>query len=124
MTSTQHQADSETIQAKNQQGRHKRSDLHDWERTLGWRASTHCWLAKTEELVVTVSEKAYDEHLTTYLESLGMARKTWTEIMRPAEEEWQRYCEVINRFHTNLDYWLNCHERGIQVYPRTDAEKR
>ncbi|HYL44593.1 MAG TPA: hypothetical protein VEU97_14510 [Ktedonobacteraceae bacterium] len=118
-----YQHEAEIIHPENQLEYVRGRELYDWERKLSWRASGHGWFAKTDEFIIAVSEKAYDEHLTTYLELLGMKRKTWSEIMQPAEEEWKCYCEAIDRFHANLDYWLNHHDSRVQIHLRVKGTR-
>jgi hypothetical protein len=71
-----------------------------------------------------VSEETYEKRLRAYLESKGMQLKTWVGIMRPAEEAWERQCEVTSVFQENLDYWLTCHEPGVNVIQRSQHRGR
>jgi hypothetical protein len=71
-----------------------------------------------------VSEETYEKRLRAYLESKGMQLKTWVGMMRPAEEVWQRQCEATGVFQENLDYWLTCHEPGVNVIQRSQHRGR
>ena len=85
---------------------------------LRWSATGHSWFAKTDEVLIFVSEETYERCLRAYLKSREMEWKTWTEIMRPAEEAWRRQCEVIDHFQGNLQYWLACKDPGVRIVPR------
>ncbi len=45
-------------------------------------------------------------------------RKTYSEIMRPAEEAWERQCDLERTFQANLEPWLSEPQGGVQVMPR------
>src|SRR6185312_5436919 len=94
--------------------------VDDWRRKLHWSASGHGWFAITEEGTLFVSEETYERHMKAYLASEGITWKAWTEIMRPAQEAWQRQCEAEARLQANLGYWLNLHERGVSMFPGSD----
>lgn len=97
--------------------------MEQWWRQLRWNATSHAWVAKTDELTIIVSEETYERHLKAYLASQGIERKTWAEIMRPAEEAWKLQCELVDDFHANLDYWLNCGDQGVWIYQCQETDK-
>ncbi len=92
--------------------------LREWERILHWNANIHGWIGKTDDFSIFVPEKVYERLLRVYLASHGIAWKTYSEIMRPAEEAWKRQCDVERTFRANLDQWLHSHEPGIHIVPR------
>jgi hypothetical protein len=92
--------------------------VEPWERRLRWSATGHGWFAKTEEVSIFVSEESYERRLREYLAAEGMEWKAWSQIMRPAEEEWERQCEAVQRFQEHVDYWLKSNDRGVQIYQR------
>lgn len=98
-------------------------EVDAWWGILRWSPSNHGWVAKKGELTIFVAERTYEEHLTRYLVEQGVERKTWSEIMRAAADEWQRQCEVVERLQKNLDYWLNSGDRGVWVYPHAKRRK-
>jgi hypothetical protein len=91
--------------------------MEDWWKQLRWVATAHGWVAKTDEVALFVSEQVYEQHLQAYLDERGITLKSWIEVMRPAEEEWQRQCEVMNAFQSNLAYWLALRECGVEIRP-------
>ena len=91
-----------------------------WWSILRWSASNDGWIAKTEEVTIFVSEQTYEQHLKKFLAEQGIERKTWSQIMRVAEDEWQRQCAVVDRFQKNLNYWLKSNDRGVWVYQHNE----
>jgi len=75
-------------------------------------------------IVLVVSEAVYEQHLQAYFAERGVTLKTLHEIMQPAEEEWQRQCEVIQAFQANLDQWFTCQERGVEIHPHAKKTRR
>jgi hypothetical protein len=82
---------------------------------LWWSATARGWVTRTDQAVLFVSEKAYDQHLNAFLQRHGIERKTWSEYMRPAEAAWQRQCEAESILQSNMEYWCTCNEPGVQV---------
>lgn len=91
--------------------------LREREHILHWSASSHGWVAKTDEYSLFVPEKVYERAIQAYFTRLGIERKTYLDFMRPAEEAWQRQCEAERQFQVNLDQWLSSSERGVQIFP-------
>lgn len=95
------------------------------QRHLRWNASAHGWIAQLDDLSIYVSEQAYEEQVRAFFASQGRERKTYTDIMRPAEAAWREQGEIERAFQQNVHYWLNCHVRGVTVSKRgeTDEER-
>lgn len=90
---------------------------------LDWNATRHAWVASTAQGTrIFVDEQTYERHLHAYLESQGMQVKTWWEIMRSAEAEWQKQCEATAAFQADLDVWLTSNEPGVSITSRHPAE--
>lgn len=95
----------------------------EWERALHWNATTHGWIAKTDDLFIFVPEKVYERATQAYFTSFGIKRKTYSEIMRPAEEAWERQCDLERTFQANLEPWLSEPQGGVQVMPRKQVRR-
>jgi hypothetical protein len=93
-------------------------NVSQWSGCLHWSATGHGWFATARDgTQVCVSEETYERALRAYLECVGIERKTWTQIMQSAQEEWQRQCVVEHSFRSNLEQWLTCDYSGVQVIP-------
>ena len=40
--------------------------------------------------------------------------------MEPAQQEWQRQCEIEQALQADLDYWMTCQAPGIEVTQQED----
>ena|SRR6185312_3501357 len=106
-----------------EQARTSEEAVDGWWSKLRWSASNHGWIAKTGEVTIFISEQMYEQHLKKFLAEQGIERKTWSQIMHAAEDEWQRQCAVVDRFQKNLDYWLKSNDRGVRVYEHRERVK-
>lgn len=97
--------------------------MEQWWKQLRWNATSHAWIAKTDEATIVVSEEAYEKHLKAYLANQGIEVKTWTEIMQPAQEAWEWQCKAVNSFQANLDYWLTCNDQGVWIYQGRETDR-
>ena len=99
--------------------------VDEWYKQLRWNATAHGWIARTDEVEIFVSEQAYEDQVCAYFAQQGRERKTYTDIMRPAEAEWREQGEIEQAFQQNVRYWLTCDVRGVTVSKRgeTDAER-
>ena len=94
-------------------------EVSQWRRRLHWSACAHAWVATTQDgTQVCVSEETYERCLDAYLHRVSIERQTWTQIMTPAEEAWQRQCALVDRFRADLDTWLTRADPGVQVWPQ------
>jgi len=99
-------------------------DVPQWKRRLRWSASGHGWFATTKDgTLICVSEETYERCLRAHLKRFGIERKTWTEMMQPAQEEWQRQCEAEHLFRSDLDYWLTCNCPGVQIIHQRNSDE-
>ena len=98
-------------------------EVDAWRCKLRWSTSNRGWIAKTDGVTIFVSEQTYEQHLKRYLAEQGMEWKTWTQIMRAAEDEWQQQYEVVDRFQKNLNYWLESGDREVWIYRRTERAR-
>ena len=98
--------------------------LQDWQRMLYWNATSHGWIASTDDFFLFVPENIYEREVKAYFTSQGIEQKTWSEIMRLAEEAWQRQCDLAQAFRVNLEQWLSSSERGIRIVPRNEKRHR
>ncbi len=64
---------------------------------------------------IEVHPDTYDQRFAAYLERIGVARTSLSEIMQKAEQEWQQYRCVMDAFAQNTQQWLDSHERGVFV---------
>jgi hypothetical protein len=86
---------------------------------LSWSASGHGWFGRSDEgVVIFVPEALYEAWLRSYLERRGMNLLSRTQIMRPAEEAWQRQSEAMLALEANLGYWMRCSDPEVQVLLR------
>ena len=94
-------------------------EVAEWRRRLHWSASAHAWFATAQDgTQVCVSEETYERCLDAYLQRVSIERQTWTQIMAPAEDAWQRQCALADRFRAELDSWLSRADPGVQVWPQ------
>ena len=91
---------------------------------LRWSASAHGWIGEKDGITILVPEKTYKERLRTYLASQGIELKTWTEYMRPGEEAWKQQYAAEEVFQADLDCWLNCTDRGVEIFERGIRSRR
>ena len=98
--------------------------LQDRQRMLHWNATSHGWIAETDDFFLFVPENIYEREVKAYFTSQGIEQKTWSEIMHLAEEAWQRQCEVKRTFQANLKQWLASSERGIRIVSRNEERHR
>jgi len=73
---------------------------------------------------IEVHPDVYDQRFNEYLARLGVKRTTWNEIMRRAEDEWQEYARLMERFAENPRQWLDVQGNGIFVEPGHEKQKR
>ncbi len=86
---------------------------------LSWSATSHGWLATIPDGVgIFVSEDLYDKCLREYMSRQGRELKSFHEIMRAAEQEWQHQCDLVRTFQENLEQWLTSPDRGVRLTPR------
>ena len=83
---------------------------------LRWSMKHNAWVARTNQLTIIVPRDVYERHLQAYFERLGIPRKTHQEIMDAARAEWNRQCELVDRLRQDIQYWLECGEKAIEVY--------
>ena len=98
--------------------------LDEWYKQLRWNATAHGWIARTDEVEIFVSEQAYDEQVRAYFAHQGKERKTYSEIMRPAEAAWREQGELEQAFQQDIDSWLTCPLRGVSVRRRGETEEQ
>ncbi len=92
-------------------------EVPEWRRRLHWSASGHGWFATAKDGTrVCVSEETYERCLCAYLESVGIERKVWTQIIAPTEDAWRGQCAVADRFRADLDSWLTSANPGVKVW--------
>lgn len=97
------------------------------------------WFGRMEDgTEIEVMPSVYAEQFTAYLELIGMRctswfeimrkaddewqkcccsdtrRTTWSEIMRKANNEWEEYCRLMDEFAANHQQWLDY--RGFGVF--------
>lgn len=73
---------------------------------------------------IEVHPDVYDQRFNEYLERIGAKRTTWYEIMCRAEQEWQEYCRLMERFAENSQQWLDVQGSGVFVEPGNEEQKR
>jgi|SRR5579884_3951441 len=95
---------------------------------------------------IDVLPSVYAKRFAAYLESIGMQRTSWSEIMHKAEDEWQkcrscgsnwtswseamhkaqkeweRYCRAMDTFAENYQQWLD--DPGPGVFIERPAMKK
>jgi hypothetical protein len=98
--------------------------LQDWQRMLHWNATSHGWIAETDDFFLFVPENIYEREVKAYLTSHRIEWKTYSDIMCQASEAWQRQCDAQRTFQANLEQWLMSSERGIRIVPRNEEHHR
>lgn len=73
---------------------------------------------------IEVHPDVYDQRFDAYLEHLGVKRTTYYEIMRRAEQEWQEYARLRERFAENAQQWLDAQGSGVFVEPGNGEQKQ
>jgi hypothetical protein len=64
---------------------------------------------------IEVHSDTYDQQFNAYLERIGIARTSYSEIMQKAEQEWQEYCRVMDAFAEDIQQWLEYQGRGVYI---------
>lgn len=64
---------------------------------------------------IEVHPDTYEQQFHAYLERIGVARTSHSEIMQKAEQEWQAYCRVRDAFADDIQQWLEYQGRGVFV---------
>ena len=64
---------------------------------------------------IEVHPDTYEQQFHAYLERLGVARTSYSQIMQKAEQEWQAYRQVIDAFAEDTQQWLEYQGRGVYV---------
>lgn len=87
-------------------------------RPLRWNASRREWIGCVDDGTrIFVAEQTYEWHLKAFLAHHKISWNTWTGYMYPAEAAWKKQCTLTDRLRANLEYWMNCMDSGIQVWP-------
>ena len=97
--------------------------LDEWYRQLRWNATAHGWIAHTDESEIFVSEHTYHEQVCAYFARQGKERKTYSQIMRVAEEEWRQQQELEQAFQRDINFWLTDPLKGVSVRRRGETEE-
>jgi hypothetical protein len=93
-------------------------------RKMIWHAGRgrHCWsswgyysVSLEDGTRIEVISETYDQRFNGYLNDLGVKPTTWSQIMRKADAEWQRYCQVMDAFAENYQQWLDQKVSGVFV---------
>ena len=98
--------------------------MDDYWKQLRWIANRRAWVAIYGNTKIIVSENTYDQHLNAHFARLGIAHKRWSEIMQFAHDEWQRQRDITTQLETDLDYWLNLKEPGVQIISLVQESKK
>ena len=93
---------------------------------MQWRAGSgkfiyslngHYFMRLENGTHIEVHPDVYDQRFNEYLERLGVKRTSRYEIMQRAEQEWQEYVCLMERFAENSQQWLDVQGSGISVEP-------
>jgi len=102
----------------------KGKHMDDYWKQLRWIANRRAWVAISGDIKIIVSENTYDQHLKAHFARLGVGRQTWYKIMQDAHDEWQRQRDITAQLETDLDYWQNLKEPGIQLISLVQLSKK
>src|SRR5258706_8931247 len=83
---------------------------------LKWSAISRIWWLRVGNIVISVPEAVYSHMLTAFLASHGITRKTYLEIMTPAEQEWKRQCKLEDELRSNISLWLFQDIPGVIIH--------
>lgn len=81
---------------------------------FGYRRSHIIWSATTEDECIVVDDPLYEHILHEQLKAQGITLQAHNEIMRPAQEVWERQCEAVKRIQHDLTLWKSI--PGVEVY--------
>lgn len=81
---------------------------------FGYRHSQIIWSARTEEECIVVGDSLYERILREQLAARGITAQAYSEIMRPAQEIWEKQCAAIERVQRDLTFWKSV--SGVEMY--------
>ena len=65
--------------------------------------------------LIEVHPDRYEQQFEAYLERIGVARTSYSQIMQKAEQEWQAYRQVVDAFAEDTQQWLEYQGRGVFI---------
>lgn len=80
------------------------------------------WVGETEDHTIYVPTKVYEEHLSKFLENLGIKRQTWMQIFHAALEAYDRQYFAEEAFRADLAYWLSCNDPKVRIRPHVTIQ--
>lgn len=75
------------------------------------------WIGEMEDCTLYIPTKAYEEHLSKFLEGLGIKRQTWMQIFHAALEAYDRQYLAEEAFRADPAYWLSCNDPRVRIHP-------
>jgi len=76
-----------------------------------------------EHFMVSMSDVVFQEHLTKYLESIGVPPLTYLELLEYANQVLEQRHRAVQHLR-NLDYWRNCGDPNIRIIQHTTCTSR
>jgi hypothetical protein len=82
---------------------------------FGYSLNGHHCVRLEDGTEIEVHPDTYEQQFHDYLERIGVARTSYSQIMQKAEQEWQAYRQVVDAFAEDTQQWLEYQGRGVFI---------